>query len=272
MNPITKAIDEVKFRIPRQILNIVFADKFYNVRQARANSMDDHILNRVIRPRVLENCDLVGGLEASIPLEGLKFEYTENLYHTVVHIPKARTQGRTINSVLNVAFVSPAMVSVLGTNGMYTDCSTSAVAIGGQAAMNAMTPTASPSTARVQLIGENTVLIHDNLTGFGIGYLNCVLGNDEYMSHLQIRSFLPFCRLCELAVKSYIYNEYVVTLDQGQVQGGHEIGAFKSVIEGYADAETMYQEFLSTKWARVALMNDTISHNKYLRLLVGGFR
>lgn len=264
INPILKAVGDVKYKIPRQILDVVFAERRFSLNGGKPITIDDQIFAKVVRPRVLVDCDLVGGTEAMVSLDGLDFELTDRM-QSVFHIPKEKTQGRSINSVLSISYITPTMANVLNQEGMFQPCSVTATGIAGRAAMNAMLPMVVPSSSRVQLISENTVLVYDNVTSLGIGYIRCILANDEQLSHLQIRSIPFFGRLVELAVKSFIYNEMIVTMDQGRVQGGFEIGAFRSQIEKYEDAETMYTEYLQGTWSRVAFMNDTMSHERYIR-------
>jgi hypothetical protein len=92
------------------------------------------------------------------------------------------------------------------------------------------------------------------------------------MSHIQMRSYRPFCRLVELAVKAYIYNDQVIEVDIGKIRGGQEIGKFKEIVEEYKDAEEQYQEFLATTWQKVAYMNDNETFNRFVRSLIGGYR
>lgn len=270
MNPIQKAIDELRFRIPREILRQVFRPVPLNWR-ATPVSTDEQILNTVIRPRVMIDCDIVGGTEVFISLEGLTPQVTDRLV-TVYHIPKDRTDNRVITSVLSLTWVTATAAAYMSADANFKPCSVSPLMTAGQALLNAAGPTPTPSTAKVSLIAENTVMIRDTVGISGFGFLRCFLGNDENFSHLQIRSIPYFCRLVELATKSFIYNEYVIELDRGKVQGGYEIGKFKEIIEQYADAETMYQEYLLGTWSRTAFMNDREAHERFIKLQLGGLR
>ncbi len=270
MNAIKKALDELKFRVPKEILDQVFRDKSYSVRTAPV-SIDEQILSLVIRPRVLVDCNLVGGTEAFISLEGVPGDRIES-FVTVYHIPKDRTQGRSIMSVLSVNYMSPSMLSMAPAMQGYQQCSVGPVMLAGQAMMEAMSAMPNTSSAKVQLISENTIMIRDTAPPVGYAYIRCVLANDENLSHIQMRSIPSFCKLVELACKSYVYNTYIITLDRGQLYGGHDIGKFKEIIEGYADSEEMYQEYLRTKWQKVAFMNDRESFERFTKLMIGSFR
>jgi len=73
MGPINKALDEIKFRIPKQILDLIFVQRtnVWGNTNWKNNviSIDECIMSTVIRPRVLVDCNLVGGAEVFIPLE-----------------------------------------------------------------------------------------------------------------------------------------------------------------------------------------------------------
>ena len=126
------------------------------------------------------------------------------------------------------------------------------------------------STARCQLIAENTILIRDSIGFAPNGWLRCVLANDENLGNIQLRSYKHFSQLVEYAVKSYIYNELIINLDQGELQGGQTIGVFKEIIQGYSDAEQNYKDYLTDVWEAVAFMNDSEGYSRYVRLILGG--
>jgi hypothetical protein len=270
MNPITKAVDELKFRIPRDILKQVFQEKSYNWRNTPIG-IDEQLLSRVIRPRVLVDCNLVGGTEALVPLDSTEREVVDS-FITIYRIPKDLTQHRSIMSVLSVSYMSAAIGAGVAGMSNYKSCSVTPALVLGQAMMDAFGPIPQTSTAKAQLIGENIVMVRDTIPPVGYGYLRCILSNDENMSHIQMRSIPAFCELCVLAVKSFIYNEYIITMDKGYLQGGQEIGVFKQIIEGYADAEGMYREYLREKWTAIAFMNDTETFTRFLKLNIGGNR
>jgi hypothetical protein len=77
--------------------------------------------------------------------------------------------------------------------------------------------------------------------------------------------------LVEFAVKAYIYNELIVDIDMGELQGGQQLGIFKQIVEGYADAEQNYQDKLKS-WMAISVMNDTPAFHRYLKLSVGANR
>jgi hypothetical protein len=270
MNPIKKAIDEIRYSIPREVLNLVFHNTTHSWRNTPV-SLEEQITNKVIRARVMVDCDLVGGDEVFIDLSGVPQEMT-NTYTTVYYIPKERTQNRTITAAIAVSYITSAAALAIAGNTGYDVCSVTPSLQLGQAMMNSHMPIPPVSTAKVQLIGENTIMVRDTAPPIGFGYLRCILSNDEALSHLQLRSIPVFCDMCVLAVKAYIYNEYIVTLDKGQLYGGQEIGVVRQIIEGYSDANELYRTFLTEKWTKVAFMNDRETFERFLKLNIGGMR
>jgi hypothetical protein len=270
MNPIKKAVDDIRFRIPRSILNLVFQDQTFSWRNSPI-SLDEQIINKVIRPKVLVDCNLVGGAEIFVPLDGVPSEMTSD-YTTVYYIPKEKTQNRSINTVLSMSYLTGAAIAALGGTTGFNSCSMTPSMIAAQAMMSSFSNIPPVSTANISLIGENTILVRDTAPPIGFGFLRCILENDDQMSHLQLRSIPDFSTLCTLACKAYIYNEYIVTLDRGQLYGGQDIGVVKQIIDGYADTSELYEAFLREKWQKISFMNDRESMTRMIKLQIGGMR
>lgn len=267
MMAISKLLDEVKFRIPKAILEAVFVQKNIKWRQ-QPPSLDEQIMALVVRPRVLVDCNLVGGAEVFIPLDGCPFDRADS-YTSVYRIPKSYTNGRSINSVLNITFSDPTKLSSYGVaagqqNTMMMNLGSSVMDAHGSIPMT--------STAKVQLIGENVVMVRDTVILPANIYLRCIVANDENMSHLQMRSYHHFANLGVLAVKSFIYNTYVIPMDLGELHGGQVLGRFKEIVDGYADSEELYQTYLTEKFQKVSFMNDQESFHRMLKSIVGGSR
>lgn len=274
MNPVTKAVDDVKFRIPMEILKEVFGARDYGWR-ASAISIDEQMLALVIRPRVLVDCNLVGGSEVVIPLDGLKAETTDqfpNIFRTVFRIPKSLTDGRSITSVLSVGFATVFSQGSINAMSGINQNSTSAVGLSGMALLNSYSAIPVSSTAKVRLIAENTIMVSDVTPLMSSAYLRCVIANDENLAHIQMRSYQAFSKLVELAIKSFIYVNLAIKISQAQLSGGQELGKFKEIVDGYSDSEDMYQEYLKKNWEAVAFMNDSETFTRNLKLRVGALR
>lgn len=261
------ALDQIKFRIPKKLLEDAFIYRGLEYRQAPI-SIDEAIRNQVIRPRVLVDCNIHGGTETYIGLEDVPYERTDD-YTSVYRIPKSKTQGRSIISALNVTFTDPLRSSAFGIMG---GCGNSTMMQAAQAAMDAHGMIPITSTAKVQLIAENTIMVRDSMVLPPNIYVRVILAHDENMSHLQVKSFPYFTKLCEYAVKSYIYNKLVIELDVGEIYGGQVIGKIKDILESYADSEQLYQEYLETTMAKLFVLQDGESIRRLTAIAVGGYR
>lgn len=285
MSPIAKAIQETKWRIPAELLHAAFID---NSRYGRLNagaSLEDQMLTLVVRPRVMVDCNLVGGITQLIPLYGLGMELVDNAqWSTVMRIPKERTFGKSIMTVEDVSFFSVAAASsyVGGAiaNGNISGTSYSPSASDNSAMMAAITGVLSAqdkipytSTSRIELINENTILLRDGWPlEQQVGFLRCKLENDENMNNIQPSSYRYFAQLVEYAIKAFIYNRLKIQVDVGELRAGATIGAFRDILDSYSDANQNYQDYLTNTWAKVAFMNDDYAYARYLSMLVGSNR
>lgn len=282
MNPIRKAVYEMRARIPRQILEKVFVDGSRYYRNNLQTSLEEQIETLVIRPRVLVDCNLIGGQEVLVPLAGLVQERPLD-YTTVINIPKDRTQGRSINSVLNVTFFNSAAIAgyvgagVVGMGSLgggtgYNGRDNSAMTATAASVMAAMDKIPMTSTSRVQLIAENTILIRDGINIPDNSFLRCVVASDENLSGLPMRAYRYFSQLVEYAVKAYIYTELIIELDAGELRYGQNLGIFKEIVSSYADANQNYVDYLSTTMEKVFLQSDDETQARFLKLIMGGPR
>ena len=273
---------ETMYAIPEEILQRVFVDGSRFYRASAQYSIEEQIETLVVRPRVLVDCNLVGGTQALVDLSDLKQERPLN-YTTVIHIPKERTQGRSINSVLNVSFFNSAAIAgyagagIVGMGSMgggtgYNGTDNSAMMAAAAGVMSAFDKIPMTSTARVSLIAENTIMVRDGINLPNSSYLRCILANDSTMSGLPLRAYHHFSTLVELATKAYIYRELVVKIDTGELRYGQNVGVFKDIVTGYADSNQNYKDYVKDVWTAVALMSDEETWLRHIKLAVGGNR
>lgn len=263
-NPIQKALMDVQFKIPPQILQAAFVTREFGHRPLPVN-IETLIRDRVIYPRVMVDCNLVGGTQLVIPLNTVKPEYID-LNTIVYRIPKSLTQGRTITRVHSLGVgLGSTYNGVLNRN----THGFSAVLDAADAVVASHAPIPLVSTANLRLIGENTVLVTEQLSLPTNVQLLCYVEYDEVFSQLRPTAYNKFSRLVELAVKAYIYNELSIPMGQSQLVGGMELGRFREIIDSYADANELYETYLEETWRRVALLNDPGSRERHLRMLSG---
>jgi hypothetical protein len=276
MDAIRKAVSTVNFSIPKALLQRTFIDTYRQI-GLQSLSVDAQIESLVIRARVLQDCNLLGGVRATIPLEGLAYDVIDKLT-VVMRIPKNMTQGRSIMSVQSVNYVD--MASMAGYAGFGTGAFNGAQAARENTELNVLMTSLMAAndkipvtfTSDVKLIAENTIMIKDGYRLAESGFLTCTLTNDENLANISPRSIPNFAQLVVLAVKSYIYNSLIIDVDVGQLQAGFQIGMFKTVLDGYSDSEEAYQDYLNNVWAKVAFMNDSTAYGNFIRATMGGIR
>ena len=269
-NVIKKALLELRFRINPKILDLTFnSSTHFRQYETEGFSIDDAIMKQVITPRVLSDSNILGGQEINVSLEGLNPIIPDQV-SMIYHIPKDRTQNRSIISALSVSYVNYSVVG--GVEQGYapiTAHTTNDVLNTGLAIFNSHASTPPVGTSRVSLIGENTILVSDINRIVTNSYLRCTVEYDDDFNALPARSHLIFCKLVELAVKAYIFNTMPLRMNEVYLAGGQELGKVKEIIESYSDAEQMYQDFLRDRWQKTLFMADSIRYSRFTRTKVG---
>lgn len=266
MNPIQKAIIDIKFKIPAEILNAAFIGREFGQR-ALPVSLDSQIREKVIEAKVRLDCDLVGGVEVLIPLISVVQEFVDP-YTVVMRIPKNLTQNKNISRVvsMNIGTGQLSGAATMGLEGYSQSLDAAAGVMASQAAIPII------STAYVQLIAENTILVTDNMALPNNVHLRCYLENDADFTQLRSTTYPKFSKLVELATKAYIYNVLTIPVGQGLLVGGIELGRFREILDSYADSAELYETYLEETWKKVNILDDGMSRERHLRMIIGGHR
>jgi len=256
MNPINKAIAEVFFNIPREVLNICFTD----APQGVVSSVDEAIMLRVIRPRVMVDCNLLGGIEINVDLSKCNvYTHGHNMQtEYLIEVPKTLTGNKSIVTPIGILGTPVRPMNGLSVNTPLTQ------ALSDQMSIGVMPPVI--TTSRLELVGENKVLVTDPSMRIVSGSLKCVVENNENLSNISPRSYNYFSTMVVLAVKAYIYNSLVVKMGKGYIYNGHELSIVTDLINEYASANEDYNIYIVETWAKVALMND---RNAYRNIIAG---
>ena len=279
MNAITFALNEVRQRIPPEILKLVFNKSRINNVIYTGMSRDlpvavsGEIRRAVIDTWVLPLINCAGAVTDDIPLAGLGFE--EPLPHQrIYHIPKSMTNGRSITSVYAVVWGrngSSALnpYATYGNNAL-GGCGVSAVTMASRQVANSFAPIGITQTSDVPLIGENTFLVEGWQPIPGEHYAKVMLGHDEELSMIHPRSYPVFAALVVAATKAFIYNNYYIELGAGELVSGMQLGQIKEIVDGYRDAETIVDEIYRLQWGKVAHLGDPGRKQRHLAMLLGG--
>lgn len=278
MNALLYTLNEIHSQIPAEILNVAM-----NIDESpqtiNLSSLDEKILRKIIRKRVMTDANLVGGIETVIPVGQLNPRFSEDNY-TVYFVPDELTMGKEIISVLGLTMMPisygagiPASANGFGApidiqnpySVNFNPMMQLADRIG-----NAASPYGAIYNAHTEIVARNTILVYAHyrlLATFGI---RAVLENDTQLNNLQPRSYKNFSMLATLAVKAYIYNKLIVLMNSGMLSGGQDLGVFRSIVENYATAEEEYRTFLNEVWSAVAYMNDTTRYNRFIGSMLPG--
>lgn len=259
MNAIIKSLQEIKFTIPPEVLQIGFVENFN--RTNIITSLDERIKNSVIRARVLVDANMLGGVPIRIPLPRCKY-YEVGNREWVVEIPKELTSNRSIVAVQSLVSNSSYITQIPLYN-------TTSVITQANHMMNSLGSERIIQTARLELIGDNVVLVQDPAITIFNATIRANIEYDEMMNNLHPRYIPVFAKACVLATKAYIYNNCTVKLDQGYVYAGHELGTPGEIINGYSDAEEQYQEHIYNVLGKVLFMNDSNRSGRYIASMLG---
>ena len=105
MNAISIALQEIRYCIPYEVLQLAFVENepFVGYVRNELISLDERIRNSVIRTRVMTNCNLVGGDPITVYLNSPGIQINEILpAEYVITIPKHYTLGRSIIAALSI--------------------------------------------------------------------------------------------------------------------------------------------------------------------------
>jgi len=256
MTAIRKAVADVYFNIPADILRLGFEGSGLD----NVISLDEAIINRVIRPRVMVDCNIVGGVSLTIPVGSciLHERFVSNMVETVIDVPKTLTNNRSI--IAPVGIFQAYLRHTVHVSDPLSN------------ALNQMTNNMDPpqivSVAKLEMIGENKVLAVAQQNMLYNTLLKCNVENDNNLANIATRSHLAFSELVLLAVKAYIYVNLQVKLGQGYIYNGHELGVVTDVLSDFSSANDDYKEYLRETWSKVAFCNDKVKMVNFLRSFV----
>lgn len=266
MTAVTKALSDIKATIPLEILKLGFQGEVDAFTQRNLiTSLDDRILTNVIRKRVLVDCNLIGGITTVVPVSGCDIVQTR-MNEFVINVPKTLTSNKSIVSVLslvaNLTHTSNTLAPVGSVN-------TSPILSATANMYNSMKTINVIETSRLELIGDNTIIVEEPAISVFSASLRCNLEYDDNMSTLSSRFMLAFAKACILACKSWLYTNLIVKLDQGKLYGGHELSVITDIVNNYQDAEEQYQEYLTTMLQKILFMADNRKITRYIAAQLG---
>lgn len=284
MSPIQFALSEIRDEIPEEVLELAFIPKTkYKLARQKfmSTSVEQQILEKVINGKVRRHIDAQGAQEITVDLNGLQREKV-GPQAWIMHIPKSRTKGRSITSVLgvhiglysnsNVDGAAPyfgmgVSSSFLSGNGSNTGCNNNAQVRAVNDLLQTYAPVEMNYTANVYLVDENTIYCEDNMSVFNL-VLRCKVASDSEFSFIQGAYVRHFAKLCILATKAWIYKNLNVKLDKAHIEGGVEVSKIREIVDDYRDASEQFNEFIQEKWRKIQRMTDKPRRMNYINALI----
>ena len=258
--PLDIALTRVRATIPPEILEFAFHRRELH---EEVYPIDEMILTKVIRARVIKDMNIYGGRQKKIVL---RREYMEHLernkddfyLHTggysLFRIPPEEREGLPISEVMSVQYYGPYNNYLPGT-GYTAGVSFNSLA---NAVLDSHTFRQAPPVPQVEVLSGDLVKLTPSQWTNVRWILNCRLSFDENLTNLNTSAIEPFADLCVCAVQAYIFNQLTITIDKAYIAGGYAIGAFKSIIDGYQDANQRYAEKLAEVAGAMMLAPDRL--------------
>lgn len=271
MNLIRKAISDIRMTIPHEVLNMAYMEDYYrnDYFNQGVRSLDNLIELKTIRARVLVDANIVGGDEIRFSTAGINPRYLDNNNY-LYEIPAEKIGWRTILSVLSADYYDMNTIpgNAFNTSPTVFPNQGGELTTGAMKAMNSRSSIPLTGIADCVVEGDNNILVRNQLPGSRIRMFRVIVANDKDLSNINFRSALSFSKLCQFAVKSYIWTNLAVKLDRGFIDRGHEVGAIKAYVDDCRDAEKDYQDYLEEIWQGVATFNNRETYDDILRVMI----
>lgn len=284
MDVISDLIRQIKLQIPVQIIDRVFSPRaISSIRTApalgfnMAQSIEAALHDKIIEGRLRPDLDIVGGSVLDISLVNLPFQYLdspdslEDRYNVLYQIPKSYTNGREITGVHSLIYgINSQIGSSAYSQGSWPYGSGTGTVVQNQmqGMLNAMSPVPVSQSAQTTLVGPNTVLINDWVPLLRNSYMRVMVGYDSQFTAIPRKYWLALSKLAVMATKAWIYNNYLLEMGENELRYGSELGDFRRIVEGYADMNDLYIEYLETQWKKRAFLADTKSAQGHYRMLL----
>ena len=261
MNAVQYGLSKIHFNIPDMVLFLAFKDP--NPVRDQLVSLDDKIMTRLIRPYILKDMNVIGGVPIKIQLANCVVKWLHSNEYLVT-VPKNLTNYQPIISCEE--FVSATVAPTFAMN--YVNGSHSPLLAASDTMFNNLAPSKIMQTARIELIGENRILISDPSVTPMSGVLRCTIANNGNLENIHAKTFPAVGELFTLGTKAFVYNTLKVPLDQGYIYGGHELPVITEIVDSFSDASEMYHEYLTTTWKKAQFLNSPDNTARYIKLML----
>lgn len=262
MNAIEYCINYIKRHIPREVLYIglVTPDDVIN----KYTTIDDKIITNVINPIVKVDLNLMGGVITQIELNRCRIEQIPHTFDFLIKVPKHLTAHRSIIAVhhLMSRLYSRDDKSYVGNYHRLTPMGIASKVL------SATDNRAIITTSRLELVGENVILCKEPACFLYNTIMECQVENHQNLENINRQTYEYVAKLALLACKMYIWTNKTVSLNMGELYGGHELNSIKDIIDEYKDAHEQYVEHLQG-WSAYSITNSKLKMREYIRSMLG---
>lgn len=259
-SPLSVAIAKVLFSIPKPILNAAFTP------ESRRMSLDECIIEDIIRAKILPDVNANSGKFKRIPLSNTWIEQTDYVQAgtyglgthggQVYRIPPDARENRNINTTIRITPNVMYSEGMLGQAiGITTPGSTITNMINGLVDSRTYSASHMPM---VNYLGDNIILVKPHYSVEGLT-LECTLMYDDEFTGLNQHAILPFSNLVTVATKSYIYTQLILAIGQNRLIAGQSLGEFQEIVREYKQegSDEKYDELLNTLKGSMLMDPDT---------------
>lgn len=275
MNAINVALNNIKFSINKKILEATFINRnplFNSVTE----SLDSMITNLVIKPRVMLDCNLIGGVYIDVDLRQCNLVNTSDTA-CLIKVPKMLTGGKSImalsslvaNYGLGLGTPMNTINAYVTTYGINNNAASNQLAQAANNMYNNLAYSSVAQTTAMKLVGDNLIYVYSAWVNIQDSILRCTVENDENYENLDPRLYPYFSKLCIYAVEAYIFNTMYIALGEGEIYGGHQLGQVKEIIDNYRDSNEKYDEYLNNDWAKAVFHNNKQAKRNLIRMMMG---
>lgn len=275
MSIVKTAISKLTNTIPIQLLTEAFTyDYLSPYRKLKDNSylpLETHIEDEVWSGLVYHDINNEAGQSLEIDIGGISprpYSHTRlgSLSGLVFHVPESRRDGRNI---ISISTSSTNMYNLGGNISPNNTGRTLFENLSNKLLDHTVGVSGVTTPPTLAFLGGNNILVYGNYLMFNSLRVRCELENDKNLQNFQRNYANKFYLLIEQATKMLIFNRLALHIDQAKISGGFELGRFRDIVDGYSDADKLYQEQLE-EWGKVALFNDDEAYLTHLNLISGG--
>lgn len=246
VNPLDIFLQHIHDNIDKSLLHLAFDGH----QPERHGTIDEKILDRVIRRRVLADITVAQGRPKPIIMSSryqlsandiLNFAFGPSLQGDLYQIPPEAREYRNIVAIRDITY-GIGYARTFGASPVAFQNMGNTVGNLSSAVLDSHTNTSAVLTPRATLWDGNVIQITPSTIMDQVA-IECVLAYDENFTNFPSSMIQPATQLCLIATKQIIYTTCKVQVDLGQVVAGANIGSIRDIIDRY-EQEGSYELYL----------------------------